>query len=178
MSSGTYSGNTGGMHLSIVPRGPVYVPANHPDVKDPSIVFDGLRWHLFGTGCGLASGLELLHVTAPTADGPWEEQPAVVLVGVDHVLPPAAPGVIAEGEVLHMFLQHDFNILGGSIEHLTSEDGGRTFVLRDTALTSLPGTCEAGVYDPDPAYIDGHPHLAYAAMAAIGQPELFVARST
>ena len=150
----------------------------YPDVKDPSVAFDGRCWHLFGTGCGRDTGLEILHATAPRLTGPWREEAPPVLVGVDHLEHRAAPGVIAEGEHLHLFLQHDFASLGGDIEHLVSEDGGSTFAAREPALRSVSGTAEAGIYDPDPAEVDGARYLTYAAMSVVGQPDLYLARST
>jgi hypothetical protein len=77
-----------------------------------------------------------------------------------------------------MYLHHDFDILGGSIEHLASDDGGRTFVHTATVLESAEGTVEAGLYDPDAAEVDGSRYLTYAAMSTVGQPDLFLARST
>jgi hypothetical protein len=76
-----------------------------------------------------------------------------------------------------MYLQHDFDALGGHIEHLVSDDGGSTFAGQGTVLTSLPGTSEAGVYDPDPVEIRGERYLSYAGMSIVGQPDLFLARS-
>ena len=46
-------------------HGLLYEPRRYPDVKDPSPVFDGERWHPFGTGCGVPAGAEILHSTAP-----------------------------------------------------------------------------------------------------------------
>jgi hypothetical protein len=158
-------------------HGVLYDPVQYPDVKDPSPVFDGARWHLFGTGCGVPHGCEILHSTAPRLDGRWQEEPPPTLRGVDHIAFRSAPGVVAQDGRLHMFLQHDFNILGGHIEHLVSEDGGRTFVRQGTALRSREGTPEAGVYDPDAAEIDGRRYLVYAAMGVVGQPELYLARA-
>jgi hypothetical protein len=158
-------------------HGVLYDPVQYPDVKDPSPVFDGARWHLFGTGCGVPHGCEILHSTAPRLDGRWQEEPPPTLRGVDHIAFRSAPGVVAQDGRLHMFLQHDFNILGGHIEHLVSEDGGRTFVRQGTALRSRGGTPEAGVYDPDAAEIDGRRYLVYAAMGVVGQPELYLARA-
>ncbi len=99
--------------LPITYEGLLYEPTRYPDVKDPSPVFDGNRWHLFGTGCRLAGGPEILHCTAPAITGPWTEQPAPVLNGVDRIRFQCAPGMVAEGNRLHMFLQHEFNVLGG-----------------------------------------------------------------
>ena len=164
--------------IAVDPLGVLYDSARYPDVKDPCPVFDGRLWHLFGTGCGVPHGVEVLHSTAPSLDGPWTELEPVVLVGVDGQIPfPCAPGVAAEGRRLHMFLHHDFNVLGGALEHLVSRDGGRTFVHHDIALPSLPGSPEAGVYDPDPVEIDGQRYLTYSAMSVIGQPDLYLARS-
>lgn len=166
------------LDLDVHRLGRLYDSARYPDVKDPSVVFDGEQWHVFATGCGLPSGLEVAHATAPALDGPWTEQQPAVLRGVGMITQPAAPGVVAEGRVLHLFLQHDFAALDGAIEHLVSGDGGRSFEWVDTTLTSLPGTPEAGVYDPDPALVGGVPHLTYSAMTVVGQPDIHLARST
>ena len=163
--------------IAVDPLGVLYEPARYPDVKDPCPVFDGRQWHLFGTGCGVPHGVEVMHSIGPTLDGPWTELEPAVLVGVDDIEFPCAPGVIADGRRFHMFLHHDFNILGGAVEHLVSRDGGRTFVHHDTALGSIAGSAEAGVYDPDPAEIDGDRYLTYSAMSVIGQPDLYLARS-
>lgn len=163
--------------LPITYHGNLYEPRRYPDVKDPSPVFDGALWHLFGTGCGLPSGAEILHSTAPEMSGPWREHPPPVLHGVDQVRYPCAPGVVAEGKRLHLFLQHEFNVLGGHIEQLVSDDSGATFVRARTALRSDPSVGEAGIYDPDLAELGGDRYLTYAAMSVVGQPDLYLARS-
>ena len=164
--------------LPLTYHGALYEPRRYPDVKDPSPVFDGSRWHLFGTGCGLATGPEILHSTAPAMTGPWREEPRPVLHGVERIIQyPSAPGVVAEGARLHLFLQHEFNILGGHLEHLVSDDSGASFVRDGTALRSDPRVGEAGVYDPDGAEIAGERYLTYAAMSVVGQPDLYLARS-
>ena len=164
--------------LPVTYHGPLYEPRRYPDVKDPSAVFDGSRWHLFGSGCRPDRGPEILHCTAPALDGPWREEPMPVLHGVDHIPYFCAPGVVAEGSTLHLFLQHEFNVLGGHIEHLVSDNGGADFVRARTALDSDASVGEAGVYDPDAAEIAGERYLAYAAMSVVGQPDLYLARST
>lgn len=163
--------------LPITYHGQLYEPRRYPDVKDPSPVFDGSRWHLFGTGCRPDAPPEILHCTAPAAGGPWTEEPPPRLRGVDGIRYHCAPGVVAEGHRLHLFLQHHFNVLGGDIEHLVSDDGGATFVGTGVVLRSDAGRGEAGVYDPDAAEIDGERYLAYAAMTVVGQPDLYLARS-
>lgn len=163
--------------LPITYHGPLYEPRRYPDVKDPSPVFDGSRWHLFGTGCRPDRPPEILHSTAPAVDGPWTEEPPPVLVGVDNVRYHCAPGVVGDGRDLHMYLQHEFNVLGGDIEHLVSDDGGATFVCAGQALRSDARLGEAGVYDPDAAEIGGERYLTYAGMTVVGQPDLYLARS-
>lgn len=173
----TGGANTLGGTLPITYHGPVYEPRRYPDIKDPAIVFDGRRWHLFGTGCGLPQGAEVLHSTAPSLAGPWKEEVPPALSGVEQIRHPMAPGVIAEGKLLHLFLQHEFNVLGGHIEHLVSDDGGESFARCRTAIRARAGSGEAGVYDPDPATITGERYLTYAAMSVIGEPNLYLARS-
>lgn len=163
--------------LPVTYHGLLYTPQRYPDVKDPSPVFDGARWHLFGTGCGLPGGAEVLHVTAPALSGPWREEPPPILLGVDHIRNACAPGVVVEGPRLHLFLQEEFNVLGGRIEHLVSVDGGATFLCHRSALRSDPRRGEAGIYDPDPAEIGGGRYLTYAGMSVVGQPDLYLARS-
>jgi hypothetical protein len=163
--------------LPITYHGLLYEPRRYPDVKDPSLVFDGHQWHLFGTGCGLPGGAEIFHSTAPALDGPWREEEPPTIQGADRIVHRCAPGVIAEGDDLHLFLQHEFNVLGGHIEHLVSPDGGATFVRTRTALRSVAGRSEAGVYDPDAAEIGGRRYLTYAGMSVVGQPDLYLART-
>ena len=163
--------------LPVTYHGLLYTPRRYPDVKDPSPVFDGTRWHLFGTGCGLPGGAEILHATAPALRGPWREEPPPVLFGVDHIRVACAPGVVVEGPRLHLFLQEEFDVLGGRIEHLVSDDGGITFLRHRTALRSDARRGEAGVYDADAAEIGDGRYLTYAAMSVVGQPDLYLARS-
>lgn len=161
-----------------VRRGPLLVPAAFRDTKDPCPVFDGRRWHLFGSGgSSVTEQWQVLHATAPRPEGPWREEPAAELVGVQgpHV---AAPGVVHDGAWFHLFIQTDHAALDGSIEHLVSDDGGRTFTRLGTALRSLPGTSEAGIYDPHPAEIDGERFLVYSGFAEVARPDLYLARST
>ena len=158
-------------------HGLLYEPRRYPDVKDPCAVFDGARWHLFGTGCGLVGGGEIFHCTAPSLGGPWREEDPPTLYGADTIRHRCAPGVVAEGDRLHLFLQQEFNVLGGHIEHLVSDDGGATFVRTRTALRADARIGEAGVYDPDVAEIDGRRYLTYAAMSVVGQPDLYLAET-
>jgi predicted GH43/DUF377 family glycosyl hydrolase len=95
-------------------------------------------------------------------------------VSGDHV---AAPGVVYDGAWFHMFVQTDFAALGGTIEHLVSDDGGISFTRIDTALESLPSGVEAGIYDPQPAEIAGRKYLVYSATPVVGAPDLHLAVS-
>lgn len=167
----------GAVPVRVTYHGLLYEPRRYPDVKDPSPVFDGERWHLFGTGCGVPAGAEILHSTAPALGGPRQEEPSPRLLGVDEIRVACAPGVTAEGSRLHLFLQQEFDVLGGHIEHLVSDDGGTTFVRTRTALRPHAGLGEAGIYDPDVAEIGGRRYLTYAAMSVVGQPDLYLARS-
>lgn len=167
-------------------EGPLFEPVQFRDTKDPCPVFDGKLWHLYGSGG--TSGAEvwqILHAQAPSLYGPWQEIGVATLDGVsgDHV---AAPGVVRDPneQLFHMFVQRDFMALGGTVEHLTSVDGV-AFKRFDTSLLSIPGTGEAGIYDPHPAEINGSKYLVYSGsdtfsftgQCYIGMPDLYLAKS-
>jgi hypothetical protein len=159
-------------------RGPILQPTEVEDTKDPCPVFDGRRWHIFGSaGSSRTERWSVLHAVAPDLDGTWTELEPSRLFGVsgDHV---AAPGLWWDGAYLHMFVQTDHAALGGTIEHLVSDDGGATFAWIDTALDSDAGAGEATIYDPHPAEIDGERYFVYSAGTAVGQPDIHLARST
>lgn len=147
------------------------------DVKDPCPVFDGHLWHIFGSGGSTTSETWLIyHATAPGIEGPWTEQPTIDLglngSGV------AAPGVLFADGLFRMFIQTEFMKAGGRIEYLTSPDGfDWTHV--NTALESMPGTSEHGVYDPHPAAIGGACYLAYSGMPEgwPPKPDVYLAKS-
>lgn len=145
-------------------------------VKDPCPVRLDDEWHLFGTGAHVGYRYDVLHATAPDPHGPWRVQRPSVLPEISGTCV-AAPGVIAEGRRLHMFLQTEYNVFDGMVEHLVSDDRGATFTHRGTALVSLPGTDEAGIYDPHPAELHGQKYLVYSGFSVIGRPDLFLARS-
>ena len=158
-------------------HGPLVIASDVRQVKDPCPVFDGRSWHLFGsvwtTG---VDGCAILHAQADSIEGPYVQPEAVVLVGVSGPQV-AAPGVIHDGVLFHMFVQTAFSKFGGTIEHLVSVDGVR-FDRADTALTSDPAAGESCIYDPQPAIINGDLYLAFAAATTLGQPELHVCRSS
>jgi hypothetical protein len=146
------------------------------ETKDPCPVFDGRRWHLFGTGVTKPDTFEVLHATADALDGPWEVGAPVPVDGLTGGCV-AAPGAVADGADLHLFLQTEYCVLDGRVEHLVSRDGGETFTHARTALGSLAGTAEAGVYDPHPSLVHGQKLLVYSAFEAPGQPDVHLARS-
>lgn len=159
-------------------RFPLYSPSHVREVKDPCLVFDGSLWHIFGSGGDTVSeqwGIH--HATSPSLSGPWRQHEIIYLPiegsGV------AAPGVIfSEGE-FHLFVQTEFMHEGGRIEYFSSPNGfDWTHV--NTPLTSIPGSNEAGIYDPHPAVIGGQKVLVYSAMPPIQgkpNPEIFLALS-
>lgn len=162
-----------------VRTGPLVEPRGGGHLKDPCPVFDGARWHLYGTGFRGRDGCwRASHALSDDLEGPWAEAPPARLEGVDGGCV-GAPGLVAgEGGDLHLFAQTDFAALGSTIEHLVSVDGGDTFVGRGTAVRpSRFRQAEAGVYDGHPSEVGGQPWLAYAAFARPGRPDLFVATS-
>jgi hypothetical protein len=162
--------------IELTREGPLLISERFRDAKDPCPVFDGEVWHLFGSGGNSRTETwQILHATAPGPEGPWTERDPVMLIGLkgDHV---AAPGVVYDGGRFHLFIQTEFFKLDGTVEYLTSTDGS-TFTREKTALRSLPGTDEAGIYDPHPAVIGGVKYLTYSGNRAVSRPDLYLARS-
>ena len=158
---------------------PLFQPQSVEDLKDPCPVFDGERWHLFGSSGAVKSETwSILHATAPQLLGPWTEHAPIALA--IHGTGVAAPGVIFEGGVFHLFVQTEFMKPGGRCEHAVSNDGFN-WVLLEPALYSSPGSAEEGLYDPHPAIIGGKRYLVYSGMPAfsrVPQPDIFLARSS
>ena len=157
---------------------PLFHPALSEDLKDPCPVFDGETWHMFGSSGNVRSETwSILHATSPDLYGPWtEHKPIDLRVEGSGV---AAPGVIFEAGVFHMFIQTEFMKLGGRCEHAVSNDGF-SWVALPSALLAVPGTGEAGIYDPHPASVGGHRYIVYSGMSAfdkVPQPDIYLARS-
>jgi hypothetical protein len=158
-------------------------PLFHPtaaldDLKDPCPVFDGVQWHMFGSGGTVSTETwTLFHATAPTLEGPWTEHRPITLplegTGV------AAPGVVHADGWFHMFVQTEFMRPNGHVAHAVSRDGF-SWEVREPALQSVPLTDEHGIYDPHPAEIGGTKYLVYSAMPSflrVPQPDIYLARS-
>lgn len=150
--------------------------SSYVQVKDPCPVLHAGSWHLFGTGVTGLNQFEVLHAVAPDVRGPWELTDPVAVASLTGGCI-GAPGVVSDAGALHMFLQTDYNQLGGRIEALVSTDDGVTFAHQGTALDSEPGTDEAGIYDPHPARIGADCYLVYSAFSTIGEPDVHLARS-
>lgn len=157
---------------------PLFQPSGLDDVKDPCPVFDGTLWHMFGSGGTVTRETwKIYHATAPTLDGPWTQHDLIELpVDGSGV---AAPGVVIDDGVFHMFIQTEFLKPGGRCEHLISHDGF-AWTAQPSALAAVPGTDEDGLYDPHPAVIGGAKYIVYSAMpsfAQVPQPDVYLARS-
>jgi hypothetical protein len=157
---------------------PLFHPAVTEDLKDPCPVFDGDMWHVFGSSGNVKKEVwSILHATAPELLGPWTEHEPIKLDVVGSGV--AAPGVIFEAGVFHMFVQTEFMKSGGRCEHAISTDGFN-WVVQPTALHAIPGTAEDGIYDPHPAMIGGQRYIVYSAMPSfskVPQPDIYLARS-
>lgn len=171
--------------LPIRTIGPLFQTTRFRDTKDPCIAFDGVTWHIYGSGGdSRIEEWQILHATASSIEGPWTEQDAVVLRGVEgpHV---AAPSVIYDfdDKLFHMAVQKDFMSIGGGIAYLVSADG-HTFTKMRT-LVEPKGSGEAGLYDPQFAQIKDKKYLVYSGIPAlltydqpfIPQPDVYLARS-
>ena len=82
------------MKLSIADnRFPLFQPDGLDDIKDPCPVWDGTRWHIFGSGGTVTTETWLVyHATAPALEGPWQQEPLIAL-------PVSGSGVAAPGVV-------------------------------------------------------------------------------
>jgi hypothetical protein len=147
------------------------------EVKDPCAVSIAQRCHLYGTGVTGPHRFEVLHASSDSPRGPWALHSPIRLPADLQGSCLAAPGVIAQGRCVHMFLQTDYNVLGGRVEHLLSHDGGATFTHCDTALLSDSHGAESGIYDAHPAEIGGRRYLSYSAFDVVGEPDIHLARS-
>ena len=156
---------------------PIVDTSGYAQLKDPSVAFDGTTWHLHGTGWKVGS-LEpvIFHARADSAAGPFTmgEPSAIEGVSGSGV---AAPGVVFEDGLFHLFVQTEFQVMSGRIEHAVSADGDR-FTHTDTSLVADPMVGEAVIYDAQPCVIGGQRYLAYAAATKVGETELHLARST
>jgi hypothetical protein len=172
--------------------GPLFESTRFKDVKDPCICFDGTTWHIYGSGGDtFREEWEILHATAPHAEGPWTEVEPVNLRGVEgpHV---AAPTVVYDfdDKLFHMAVQKDFMDAGGDIAYLVSADGHIFTKMR--TLVSPNKESEVGLYDPHFSSIGGRKYLVYASMPAmmgrpdprnpertyaVPQPDVYLARS-
>jgi len=157
---------------------PLFHPSLTEDLKDPCPVFDGKVWHIFGSSGSVRSETwSILHATAADLHGPWTEHEPIRLEIKGSGI--AAPGVILDAGVFHMFIQTEFMKSGGRCEHAVSNNGFNWVVLRP-AILALPGTDEDGIYDPHPAVIRGTRYIVYSAMLPFTrtpQPDIFLTRS-
>lgn len=157
---------------------PLFHPQEMDDVKDPCPVFDGVLWHMFGSGGTVTTETwKIFHATARSLEGPWTQQMPIELPITGSGV--AAPGVIYSDGVFHMFIQTEFMKPNGRVEHVVSNDGFNWVVLHPV-LVAIPGTDEHGIYDPHPAEIAGQKYIVYSAMPAferVPQPDVFLARS-
>jgi len=157
---------------------PLFQPHGLDDVKDPCPVFDGTTWHMYGSGGTVTTETwKIYHATAPALEGPWTQQPLITLPVEGSGV--AAPGLVYDDGVFHMFVQTEFMKPGGKCEHLTSQDGFE-WIVQPTAFFAISDTDEHGIYDPHPAVIAGEKYIVYSAMPrfkTVPQPDIYLARS-
>src|SRR5205814_2059680 len=86
---------------------PLFHPSDLDDIKDPCPVFDGTQWHMYGSGGNVRTETwKIYHATAGGLEGPWTQQPLIELPVEGSGV--AAPGVIFDGGLFHMFIQTEF----------------------------------------------------------------------
>lgn len=174
-------------HLQTVKQiakiGPLFISSRYKDTKDPCPVFDGKKYHIFGSGGDVRTEeWEILHALSDSILGPWEECDSVTLIGLQGKKV-AAPGVIYDSinKMFHMFVQTDFTTPDSSIEYLTSKDG-LVFTKIHTALSSSSLDNEIGLYDPHPVMIGQDKYLVYSSTSSpeeffVPRPDIFLAKS-
>ncbi len=181
---------TSKIRLDIQRSGPLIENSEFLDTKDPCPVFDGKKWHIFGSGGSSEAEIwKILHATSSSVDGPWKLEEPCTLEGLSgpHV---AAPGVVYDEGAFHMFIQTEFLGLNGRIEYLNSKDG-KTFTFVQTAIQPLQDTLtpeeltaiqekipEAGLYDSHPSIINGQKYLLYSGASEVGRPDIYLVKST
>lgn len=159
------------------------------DQKDPSPVavpdkFSGrIMYHIYGTrGDDRTRSWELLHAISADPWGPWTELEPIS-AGIEGA-GVAAPGGIYDQEDgrVHLFVQTEFLKLGGTIEHLTSDDGGWSFYHQGTVIRSIDGTDQAGIYDPQPFIVqekgETKRYIVYTGMPKVAHGNVYLAEST
>lgn len=156
------------------------------DQKDPSPIavpdaYNGNQiYHIYGTkGDDRTRKWEILHAVSPKPLGPWIEL-APINLGIEGA-GVAAPGVIYDEEAVHMFVQTEFLSLNGTIEYFISKDGGYGFERVGTVLNSIPGTNEAGIYDPQPFIVSENgkktKYIVYTGMPRVSHGDVYIAKS-
>lgn len=159
--------------------GPLLESPKYHDTKDPCAVFDGQLWHIYGSGgSSIIERWHILHATAQQPEGPWQVLKEARLEGITGggVAAPSVEYDPAE-KMFHMFIQTHYAVLGSTVEHLVSKDG-HFFKYKDTPLTSIPGTDEAGIYDPHAAVVHGEKYISYSGFPRVGRPDVYLAKST
>jgi hypothetical protein len=135
--------------------------------KDPSITFDPIAkiWHMYVTKGHNGWGdekpcLKVGHFTAANIEGPWQEAEGIDL---NNFSGPGvcAPAVDYQNGKFYMYIQQTWDKPGGHILWGTSEDGER-FKFEGCAVTSVPDTSEAGVYDAAVRILKGTAYLIYS----------------
>ncbi len=156
----------------------VSLPSSYAEYKDPCIAWYDREWHLFATGIlpNNRFHYQVVHGRRTQLGTHWS---AVRPVALARATGPSvcAPGVVSDGELVHLFIQQAYNVLGSSIMHFVSADGGLTFERRPDALQARADTGEAGLYDAHPATVAGSPYLAYSATSVVGQSDIHLARA-
>lgn len=142
-----------------------------PELKDPSLAYDGSRYHLYGTGCLGPHRWGIYHFVATTPHGPWEELTPCSINAQGPQL--CAPSVVFEAGVFHMFVQTACFELGWPLLQLVSTDGAN-FRSQGTALSPPPGD---GYYDVEAVHWAGEHYLTYSAMHQVGHGDIYLAKS-
>jgi hypothetical protein len=133
----------------------IYEPTLYRDTKDPTVLLDPNTniWHLYGSG-GQSTSEEwkILHAVSVNGQDDWKELEPVTLIGLAATPHTCAPGMYADKDGFHMFVQTEFMGPKGNIYYLNSKDGSN-FYFQSLAIPAMPGTIEESMYDSHPAIL-------------------------
>ena len=154
---------------------PIYIEAypdlHFNDVKDPCMVFDGEKWHLFTSGGWGPNhgGWQVTHMISENMHGPFRLHSTLNIMEGSCV---AAPGVVYHKGLFYMTIQTGYQHLGESI-FLTTSKGDGVWTEPKMIIGGLDHMC---CYDAHISFVDDEMVVVYASYDErnMHRPNLYV----